>query len=70
MTINSKLIPVSSIFSPQSRYVRLACQGIIRAGLYEIENNEMVVEADEFILHMQAIADEENKNRKGDNNVK
>ena len=60
------MIKLSDIFSPDSRYVQLACQGLLRTNNFKIENHEIVIEIDEFILAMNDLKEEENKNRKGE----
>ena len=60
------LVKLSDIFSPESRYVQLACQGLLRTNNFKIENHEIVIEIDEFILAMNDLKEEENKNRKGE----
>ena len=59
------LIKLSSIFSPKSRYVQLACKGLLRTNKFKIEQNEIVIDPFEFILLMNNLKDEENKLMKG-----
>jgi hypothetical protein len=59
------LIKLSKFFSSKSKYVRIACQGLLRTNNFKIENNEIVIEIDEFILALNDLKDEENKNMKG-----
>ena len=46
----TNLIKISEMFSPESRYVQLASQAILRTINFHIEEFEMVTEIDEFIL--------------------
>ena len=58
------LIKLSDIFSPESRYVQMACQGILRSNNFKIEQHEIVVEIEDVFDLMAKILEEENKNMK------